>query len=123
MHWTGHASRLNRHALTHYGNEHALEELVAELGAAFLCSHLQVSPKLRGHYMDHAAGWLRLLRRDTGAIFQAGSLAAEACDYLRDKAREGKGSSENKYHRCAMVQMRPFPVVVAWMCLGDFSGR
>jgi antirestriction protein ArdC len=60
MHWTGHDSRLNRHSIAHYGEEHAIEELVAEMGAAFLCSHLGVSPKLRNDHMAHGGGrvWL-----------------------------------------------------------------
>ncbi len=47
-HWTGHESRLNRPIVNRFGSEeYAEEELVAELGSAFLCSHLGVPCKLR----------------------------------------------------------------------------
>jgi antirestriction protein ArdC len=88
VHWSGCASRLNRYSLTPYGKEHAMEELVAELRAVFLCSHLQVSQKLREIHTDYFDEWLQLLKHDTQAVFKASALAAKACDYLRDKAQK-----------------------------------
>jgi antirestriction protein ArdC len=53
IHWSGHSSRLNRPLVTRFGTEeYAEEELIAELGAAFLCSHLRIPSRLRE---DHAA--------------------------------------------------------------------
>ncbi|MCP4379165.1 MAG: hypothetical protein GY794_23715, partial [bacterium] len=48
IHWTGHGSRLDRIASTDkYSSEYAFEELVAELGAAFLCAELGITAEQR----------------------------------------------------------------------------
>jgi antirestriction protein ArdC len=60
---------------------YAAEELVAELGAAFLCAHLQVEGKLR--HAEYIASWIKLLKEDDRAIFTAASKASQAADYLR----------------------------------------
>ena len=39
-HWVGHASRLNRDFGHRFGSDYAFEELIAELGSAFLCAQL-----------------------------------------------------------------------------------
>lgn len=82
-HWTGHYSRLNRDFSGRYGDEaYAMEELVAELGAAFLCAALGVTNVPR---LDHAAyvqSWLRVLGNDSRAIFTAASRAQAAVEYL-----------------------------------------
>jgi len=57
------------------------EELVAELGAAFLCAHLGVQGQLR--HAEYLANWLQLLKEDNRAIFTAASKARQAADYLR----------------------------------------
>lgn len=82
-HWTGHSSRLNRFTHARFGdNAYAMEELVAELGAAFLCADLQVSPCPRPDHAAYLQGWLKVLRQDTRAIFTAAAKASAACDYL-----------------------------------------
>jgi len=84
IHWTGHESRLNRDLFGHFGsNAYAMEELVAELGAAFLCADIGVSNAPR---LDHAAyvnSWLKVLRRDTRGIFAAAAKAGTAVEYLK----------------------------------------
>jgi antirestriction protein ArdC len=82
IHWSGHASRLDRDLNNRFGTRaYAAEELVAELGAAFLCAHLGVQGQLRhAGYID---SWLSLLKTDERAIFTAASKASHAADYLR----------------------------------------
>jgi antirestriction protein ArdC len=82
VHWSGHESRLNRDLKNRFGTKaYAAEELVAELGAAFLCAHLGVEGQLRhAGYID---SWLSLLKEDDRAIFTAASKASAAADYLR----------------------------------------
>jgi len=83
-HWTRHPKRLARDfGRKRFGDEgYAMEELVAELGAAFLCADLDLTP---GHCDDHAAyigSWLKALKNDKRAIFTAASHAQRAADYL-----------------------------------------
>jgi antirestriction protein ArdC len=62
--------------------DYAFEELVAELGAAFLCGELGVT---NGPRLDHAAylqSWLKILRDNKRAIFTAARLASAASEYL-----------------------------------------
>ncbi|MGB5086855.1 MAG: zincin-like metallopeptidase domain-containing protein [Methylocystis silviterrae] len=82
MHWSAHETRLNRDLKNRFGTKaYAAEELVAELGAAFLCAHLGVQGQLRhAGYID---SWLSLLKEDDRAIFTAASKASAAADYLR----------------------------------------
>ena len=60
---------------------YAAEELVAELGAAFLCAHLGVQGQLR--HAEYIKSCLDLLRDDNRAIFTAASKASQAADFLR----------------------------------------
>lgn len=83
-HWTKHETRLARDfGRKRWGDEgYAKEELVAELGAAFLCADLGLTPEPG---MDHAAyiqSWLKVLKDDKRAIFAAASHAQKAADYL-----------------------------------------
>ena len=84
-HWSGHESRLNRiNKLARFGDEtYAAEELVAELGAAFLTASLGI-PNERtlesaAAYLDH---WLSVLLSDNRAIFTAAKAASAAADYI-----------------------------------------
>jgi antirestriction protein ArdC len=81
-HWTGHESRLGRQ-FDRFGSEaYALEELVAELGAAFLCARLGLASEPREDHAGYINGWLRVLKRDKKAIFSAASAARSALEYL-----------------------------------------
>lgn len=83
-HWTGHEKRCAREFGKRFGNDaYAAEELVAELGAAFLCAELGITPAPRLDHAQYLAEWLRVLRTDKRAIFTAASKASEASDYLR----------------------------------------
>jgi len=62
------------------GEAYAREELVAELGSAFLCAELGVIPTVR--HADYLGAWLEVLKGDNRAIFQAASLASKAASYV-----------------------------------------
>jgi antirestriction protein ArdC len=66
-HWTGHSSRLNRVlGSRHHIEAYAYEELVAEIGAAYLCAHSGLEARLEhASYVDH---WLDALRREKRLI-------------------------------------------------------
>lgn len=82
VHWSGAKKRLDRDLNNRFGTKaYAAEELVAELGAAFLCAHLGVQGRLR--HAEYIANWLELLKDDEKAIFTAASKASQAADYLR----------------------------------------
>lgn len=82
-HWTGHASRLDRDHSGRYGAEsYAMEELVAEIGAAFLCADLGVSNQPRQDHAQYMNSWYSLLSKDKKAIFTAAARASFATEYL-----------------------------------------
>ena len=85
-HWTNHASRLDRDlGRKHMGDEgYAREELVAELGAAFLCADLGLKLEDRADHASYIASWLKVLKDDKRAIFSAAAHAQRAADYLND---------------------------------------
>ena len=85
VHWTAHPSRLDRDfGRGRWGDEdYAREELVAELGAAFLCADLGLDLTPREDHAAYLASWLRVLKGDRRFIFTAAAHAARACDYLQ----------------------------------------
>lgn len=84
-HWTKHPARLDRDlGGTRFGDQgYAREELVAELGAAFLCGELGITAEPRQDHAAYLAYWLQILKEDNRAIIQAASHAQKAIDYLR----------------------------------------
>lgn len=83
-HWTRHDKRLARDfGRQRFGDVgYAREELVAELGAAFLCADLGITPEVRADHADYIGHWLEVLKSDNRAIFQAAAHAQRAADYL-----------------------------------------
>ncbi len=83
-HWTKHKSRLMREfGRKKWGDEgYAREELVAELGAAFLCADLALTPEPGQDHAAYIQGWLKVLKEDSRAIFAAAAHAQRAADYL-----------------------------------------
>jgi antirestriction protein ArdC len=80
-HWTRHASRCARDLRGRFGKEaYTAEELVAELGAAFLCADLALAPEPRPDHAVYVASWLRVLRSDKRAIFTAAARTQAAAD-------------------------------------------
>ena len=85
-HWTRHSSRLDRDlGRKRFGDAgYAMEELVAELGSAYLCADLSITPEDREDHAAYIEGWLKVLQNDKKAIFTAASHAAKAVDFLFD---------------------------------------
>src|SRR5258706_2476156 len=82
-HWTAHPSRLARVLGKRFGdNAYAAEELIAELGAAFLRADLGIKPEPREDHAAYLAHWLKVLKEDKRAIFTAAAQAQRAADYL-----------------------------------------
>ena len=89
-HWTGAGHRLHREYGKRFGDHaYAMEELTAELGAAFLCASLGISSAPREDHAAYIASWLEVLKKDNRAIFSAASMAQEAYAYLVAKVESG----------------------------------
>jgi antirestriction protein ArdC len=85
VHWTGHESRLDRNLKTAHGTkDYAREELVAELGAAFLTTGLNIETEVRDDHAEYLAWWLAILKEDKKAIFKAATAAQKAVSFLDD---------------------------------------
>jgi antirestriction protein ArdC len=83
VHWTAASNRLDRSLGKRFGDDaYAAEELIAELGAAFLCAVLGISAEPRDDHASYLAHWLQILQADNRAIFTAATLAQRAVDYL-----------------------------------------
>jgi antirestriction protein ArdC len=84
-HWTGHKARLDRDLKNRFGSrDYAAEELVAELGAAFLSAEFSFDGDVRN--AGYIASWIELLKADKRAFLTACSKASKAAEYLRGLA-------------------------------------
>jgi len=82
VHSTGHKSRLDRLTPTSFGSDaYSSEELIAELGSAFLCCVAGVDRKLETN-AAYLAGWLKVLRQDNKLIIKTSTQAQRATDYI-----------------------------------------
>lgn len=83
-HWTKHPNRLAREfGRKNWGDAgYAEEELVAELGAAFLCADLELALQPREDHAAYIAHWLNVLQNDKRAIFRAAAHAQRAAEHL-----------------------------------------
>lgn len=94
-HATGHPSRLGRKLATSFGSkDYAREELVAEMGSAFLCAALGITPTVR--HADYLASWLDVLHEDNRAIFRAAGQASKAADWLLARHAEARQSRTDR---------------------------
>ena len=83
-HWTSHAGRCDRQLGKRFGDDaYAMEELIAELGAAFLCAELGITVEPRDDHAQYLASWLSVLKADKKAIFTAASKASAAATWLK----------------------------------------
>jgi antirestriction protein ArdC len=88
-HAVGHKSRLDRNQTGSFGSkDYAREELIAEMGSAFLCASLGIVPTVR--HADYIGSWLDILREDNCAIFRAASAATKAADWLLTRHAEAQ---------------------------------
>lgn len=107
-HWTGHESRLARDMSGRFGKEsYAMEELVAELGAAFLCAELQISPQPRPDHAAYIASWLKVLKEDKRAIFSAASKASQAGRHLHRLQEKVQDQPTTEADTSAMPEPNP----------------
>lgn len=85
IHWTGHPTRYRRPLSVRFGDQtYAAEELVAELGAAFLCADLKLTPAPRLDHAEYLKHWLELLQSYPKAIFTAAGKASATVAYLHN---------------------------------------
>lgn len=84
VHWTSPKHRLDRDfGQKRFGDAaYSMEELVAEIGAAFVSADLGLEPQIRDDHAPYVAGWLKCLKSDRRAIFTAASHAQKAADFL-----------------------------------------
>ena len=86
-HWTGHKSRLDRTNGKVFGDDaYAKEELVAELGSAFLCANYAITGKLQ--HASYIKTWIAVLKNDKKLIFKASAAAQKASDLLLELAAQ-----------------------------------
>lgn len=85
-HSTGHASRLDRATLAAkagFGSDpYCKEELIAEMGAAFLCGQADIAETTLESSAAYIQGWLAQVNHDKTLIVQAASQAQKAADYI-----------------------------------------
>jgi antirestriction protein ArdC len=82
-HWSGAKMRLDRDLSGRFGSDaYAVEELVAELGAAFIAGRLALPNDPRTDHAPYIATWLKVMKGDSRAIFTAAAKAQAAADYL-----------------------------------------
>ena len=100
IHWTGASHRLNRDRIKSVTEreKYAFEELIAELGAAFLCSALAIEQTPRDDHALYLKSWLKALKNDKKYIFKASAHAARASEFLNglqapSEARSLEGAS------------------------------
>jgi antirestriction protein ArdC len=94
-HATGHPKRLGRDLKNAFGSkDYAREELVAEMGSAFLCAALGIVPTVR--HADYLGAWLAVLREDNRAIFRAASAASKAAEWLLVRHREAQDAQAER---------------------------
>tara|TARA_R100000951_G_scaffold107519_1_gene102966 strand:- start:62 stop:955 length:894 start_codon:yes stop_codon:yes gene_type:complete len=96
-HWTGSKKRLDRLSgdpKDTRQQSYAKEELIAELGAAFLCAELGIASDPREDHAQYLNSWLKALKNDKKLIVKAASQARKACDFLKDLQPKAKELSE-----------------------------
>lgn len=99
VHATGHPSRLGRFCLpdrdSSFGSpDYAFEELVAELGARFLCAEAGIVNECAQNNSSYIAGWLRILRDDRRKLKVAADQAERACDLILGRKPRGRPRKE-----------------------------
>ena len=102
-HATGHPSRLDRNLKNSFGSkDYAREELIAEMGSAFLCASLGIVPTVR--HADYIGAWLEVLREDNRAVFRAAGAASKAADWLLTRHREAQPAVAGVEEQAAVLE-------------------
>jgi antirestriction protein ArdC len=106
-HWTAKVERCDRQLGKRFADSaYAAEELIAELGASFVCARLGLSTEARPDHASYIQSWLKVLKADKRAIFTAASRAQQAADYLIERAGRAmesapKESAVGTFANCA----------------------
>jgi antirestriction protein ArdC len=82
---------------------YAMEELCAEIGAAFLCADLGITPETRDDHAAYIQSWLKVLKDDKRAIFTAASHAQKAADYLHGLQPQADTEAEERQEEEALA--------------------
>jgi antirestriction protein ArdC len=94
IHSTGVESRLNRYGTDSngmFGSEsYSKEELVAELGSAFLCARYNINNSELTNSVAYIQGWLKPLQNDPKFVISASSKAQKAVNYMLGKVDENR---------------------------------
>ncbi len=89
VHATGHEKRLKRLSILErngFGSDpYCKEELIAELGSAFLCGHADIVDRTIDNSAAYLAGWLKQLQNDRTLIVYAAAQAQKAADFILDR--------------------------------------
>jgi len=84
-HWTGHSKRIDRKLKNKFGDHaYAEEELIAELGAAFLSAEFEITTPEKADHADYIANWLTVLKSNKQFIISAASEASKAVNYMQE---------------------------------------
>lgn len=95
IHWTGAKHLLNRDMKNRFGsNTYAAEELIAEIGSAFLCARLGIASEVREDHASYIAHWIKILKNDNKFIMQAASAAQKAVKVLANELDISKAQAE-----------------------------
>ena len=91
-HWTGHPSREDRDLSGGFGSErYAREELIAEIGSAFLSQILNIEKVIRDDHAKYLNNWIKVIKEDKNALKTAFSKAQKSVNFLRSlQAKEEK---------------------------------
>ena len=82
-HWTGNTSRLDREMTGYkYCDDYAMEEMIAELGAAYRCAKFTVTNTPRPNHAAYISEWLSDLKDDNRSLFNAAAKASKAAEYI-----------------------------------------
>lgn len=98
-HWTGHKSRLNREKhISKYDDTYAIEELIAELSSAFLCTKHKISSDKTQH-SEYLASWISSLKENPYILFTVSSQASKATNFLNKLSNKNINKSKTKYKK------------------------
>jgi antirestriction protein ArdC len=94
-----------RHGRIKWGDEgYAREELVAELGSAFLSADLGIASDMRPDHAAYIASWVKVLKDDKRFIFAAAAHAQRAADYLHGLQRAERGRPPHEFVQYVMCE-------------------
>src|SRR3977135_677354 len=118
-HWTGGKTRLDRDFGGHrFGSGgYAVEELVAELGAVFLCADLELALEPREDHASYIAAWLKVLAADNRAEFTAAAHAQRAAEFINRPLAARRRRRSRCFRRPSSTQgaVKGFPYHIAYL--------